>query len=81
MPRELYVYFRADATRADAVRTAVTAMQAQLRCEFPGLQARLHRRPESTGGQHTWMETYAMLQDAHLDRVSELMTNTIEQRP
>jgi hypothetical protein len=78
MPRELYVYFRADATRADAVRTAVTAMQAQLRCEFPGLQARLLRRPDSSGGQHTWMETYAMLQDAHLG--GELMTSTIEQR-
>ena len=80
MPRELYVYFRADATRADAVRTAVTAMQAQLRCEFPGLQARLLRRPDSSGGQHTWMETYAMAQGIYPDGVTELMASTIEQR-
>jgi len=80
MTRELYVYFRADATRADEVREAVMAMQAHLRCEFPGLQARLLRRPDPSGGQHTWMETYAMAQGICPDGVSELMTSTIEQR-
>lgn len=80
MTRELYVYFRAALRRADAVQAAVTAMQAQLRSEIPGLQARLLQRIDASSGQHTWMETYAIDPAAGADGVTEALGSTIEQR-
>lgn len=77
MTRELYVYFRADRGQASAVRAAVTDMQARLRSEVPGLQARLLKRMESSGGQDTWMETYAI---SLAEGVTEALGSTIEQR-
>jgi len=58
--RELFVYYRVAADRAEAARAAVSAMQTALRQRHPGLQARLLRRPEEADGQQTWMETYAL---------------------
>ena len=80
MTRELYVYFRADRGQASAVRAAVTDMQARLRSEVPGLQARLLKRMESSGGQDTWMETYAISLAAGAEGVTEALGSTIEQR-
>ena len=75
MTRELYVYFRAPVSRADAVRAAAMEMQLRLRGEIPGLQARLLKRPEVSNGHDTWMETYASA-----DGVSDALGSTIEQR-
>ena len=80
MTRELYVYFRAAPSRADAVQAAVTSMQAQLRREIPGLQARLLQRVDASGGQHTWMETYAIAPSASAEGVTEALGSTIEQQ-
>lgn len=80
MTRELYVYFRASPSRADAVQAAVTGMQAQLRREIPGLKARLLQRIDESGAQHTWMETYAMAPTVSADGVTEALGSTIEQR-
>jgi hypothetical protein len=55
--RELFVWYRVDARRADAARSAVEAMQRSLAATFPGLQARLLVRRDA--GIQTWMETYA----------------------
>ena len=56
---ELFIYYRARVDRASALRVEALAMQARLRREHPGLNARLLCRPESVDGLHTWMETYA----------------------
>ena len=80
MTRELYVYFRASTADAGAVRSAVTAMQTQLRHDVPGLRARLLLRAGEASAEpaalQTWMETYA----AGSDGVCELLAQTIEQR-
>jgi hypothetical protein len=55
--RELFVWYRVDASRADAARSAVDAMQRSLAATLPGLQARLLVRRDT--GSQTWMETYA----------------------
>ena len=57
--RELFVYYRVAADRAEQAVTAALAMQAQLQHAHPQLRMRLLRRPEATAGQQTWMETYA----------------------
>ena len=57
--RELYVYYRVPDDAAAAAAREVAAVQDELRAAWPGLEARLLRRPDSSGGQQTWMETYA----------------------
>ena len=74
MKRELYVYFKAPASHAAAVMSAVTDMQSRLRSEVPGLQARLLKRIDAANGLHTWMETYTSA-----DGVGEALGSTIEQ--
>lgn len=61
---ELFIYYRADPERAEALADAVRAMQAALCREHPGLVARLLCRPELRDGLHTWMEAYALPQGA-----------------
>ena len=58
-------------------RAAVMAFHVLLRNRFPGLQARLLRRPEPADGWHTWMETYAL--PGHPDGVTEALEQSIEQ--
>ena len=55
--RELFVWYRVDAGRADAARAAVDAMQRALAASCRGLEARLLVR--SDGAVQTWMEAYA----------------------
>ena len=57
--RELYIYYRVPDDGADAAAREVAALHGELRTAWPGLEARLLRRPESSSGQQTWMETYA----------------------
>jgi hypothetical protein len=80
MTRELYVYFRAASSRSDAVWAAAADMQARLRGEIPGLQARLLRRLDASGGHDTWMETYAMEPAVDSGGVSATLGSAIEQR-
>lgn len=57
--RELFVYYRAEPAQAPALSGAVQAAQAGLRADWPGLEARLLRRPEpAADGRETWMEAY-----------------------
>ncbi|MEP7100519.1 MAG: DUF4936 family protein [Burkholderiales bacterium] len=58
--RELFVYYRIRADDAEAALVLVRGLQARLTAQHPGLTARLLRRPESTEGVQTWMETYAI---------------------
>jgi len=61
MPRELFVYYRAEVANEAAVASAVTGMQLALRLEIASLRARLLRRPLADDAhQHTWMETYSI---------------------
>jgi len=57
--RELFVYYRVRPEHLGQARAAVSTMQSELRLRFPGLQARLLRRPQASDGCQTWMETYA----------------------
>jgi hypothetical protein len=75
--RELFIYYRAKTADATALQSEVMAHQSRLRNRFPGLQARLLRRPEPADGWHTWMETYAM--PGHPDGVTEALEQSIEQ--
>jgi len=57
---ELFIYYRAEPARVEAVAGAVQQMQAQLCDAHPGLQARLLRRPDVRDGLQTWMEIYRL---------------------
>jgi hypothetical protein len=81
MNRELFVYYRADVQQAQAVATAVAAMQSALRQDIPGLQARVLRRPEpNADSQHTWMETYALDESHHPAGIDDACARLIEAR-
>ena len=56
---ELFAYYRVRSDDATALQAAVFMFQAQLIEGYPGLRARLLRRPDQTGGDQTWMEHYA----------------------
>ena len=56
---ELFIYYRLASTDAPAAQCAVEAFQAGLRALYPWLKTRLLRRPQTTDGQETWMETYS----------------------
>ena len=58
--RELFIYYRVkDAHWRDAV-AAVEQFQQRLRQSHAGLTAHVLRRPETTDGMVTLMETYAL---------------------
>ena len=54
----LYVYYKVDVVQHAALAPRVRAFQASLVEAWPGLACELLQRPESAGGQETWMETY-----------------------
>ena len=62
--RELFVYYRVRPEAADAAYAAVDRLQTAVIAEFPGLQARVLRRPIPPNAPptalQTWMEIYAM---------------------
>lgn len=58
--RELFVWYRVAEAQADPARRAVLAMQASLRAEVPGLEARLLTRNGPLSPVQTWMESYAL---------------------
>jgi ATP-dependent helicase YprA (DUF1998 family) len=58
--RELYVYYRVPEAAADLASREVAELHAALRAAYPGLVARLLRRPEASARLQTWMETYAL---------------------
>lgn len=77
--RELYVYYRAKEQDSQALRQAVRAWQAELASRFPGLVARLLRRPEvSADGLVTWMEVYAATDASPTSAVSPAMEREIQ---
>lgn len=57
-PVSLYVYYQVPLAQLVAFADAASAMQAELCRQTPGLTAELMRRPSSTDGQVTVMETY-----------------------
>lgn len=61
-PVELYVYYRVAAERCAAALGEIQALQAGLRAELAGLEARLLQRSEAPEGQGyvTWMEIYRL---------------------
>jgi hypothetical protein len=59
MARELFIYWKLDAARAEGAAAATAAMQAELAQTHPELQARVYRRSDAVGEVATLMETYA----------------------
>jgi hypothetical protein len=59
-PPEIYIYYRARPEQGQALAGAALAMQQGLRAAWPGLGARLLRRPDLREGLVTWMEAYAL---------------------
>jgi hypothetical protein len=57
--RNLFVYWRVDADRAEAAVLAVQAFHAGLRVKQPGVQTSLYRRSEASKAGVTLMEIYA----------------------
>lgn len=60
MATELFIYYRVREAAAVDALAAVREMQSRLRIEFPRLDARVMRRPETDKGLQTWMEIYAI---------------------
>lgn len=58
--RELFVYYRVRPADAAAAGVEVRHLQATLRAQHPGLQARWLQRPVEPDQAQTWMETYAI---------------------
>ena len=85
MATELFIYYRVRDTAAAHALAAVREMQTRLRTEFPRLDARVMRRPETDNGLQTWMETYAIeggVDDALRQRIAahaqDLLQHLIE---
>ncbi|NUZ08036.1 DUF4936 family protein [Piscinibacter koreensis] len=82
--RELFVYYRVSPGNADAAYAAVDRLQTGLVAEFPGLQARVLRRPIPPNAPatalQTWMEVYAMDAQAGGAGVDESVQQAIETR-
>lgn len=60
--RELFIYYRLRSIDAEAGRSLVLEFQAQLRTQYPQLNARLLHRPNASSGADeppTWMEIYS----------------------
>lgn len=63
--RELYVYYKLSPSNEPQARQRVDVAQGELRQAYPGLSARLLQRPDlGSDGMRTWMEVYAMSDDA-----------------
>ena len=58
--RELFIYYRVRPANAAAALATVQRVHARLHTRYPGLSARLLRRPADTNELQTWMETYAI---------------------
>ncbi len=72
MSRRLFVYYKLPESRWTAILPALEQLQARCRTAMPGLQAELMRRPGSSDGTITVMETYAAqagLDDAQQRRI------------
>ncbi len=69
MSRRLYVYYRLPEARWPALLPALEQLQARCRTAMPGLRAELLRRPGSSDGLITVMETYAA--EAGIDAAQE----------
>ena len=54
----LYVYYKVEVAQHAALALRVRQFQAELRAQWPGLEAELMQRPEVSNGMETWMETY-----------------------
>ena len=85
MPPELYVYYRVLTCETELLRATVSAMHDQLRCELPGLQARLLRRTvpvtdAAAADQDTWMETYALPYAASPSLLANALTAAVAQQ-
>lgn len=77
--RQLFIYYRVDPSRAEAVQAAVRGMQQRLRDEHPGLHAALLQRPGTPQRPElTFMETYAVDADVAPHGVSEAVAAHIE---
>ena len=68
----LYIYYKVDAAQHAALAPRVRAFQAGLAAKWPGLRCELLQRPETAGGQETWMETYR-----HADGLTDALADAI----
>lgn len=76
--RELFVYYRVRADDAEAAMVLVRGLQVRVIAQYPGLSARVLRRPDETDGLQTWMEAYAADPRHAPGGVSEAMQAAIE---
>jgi Domain of unknown function (DUF4936) len=77
---ELFIYYRVPVAAEAPLREAVVGLQRGLCAAYPGLQARLLRRPELRAGELTFMEVYARPAvgiDAHLQAAIEQAALTL----
>ena len=81
MAVDLFIYFRAPAAQASAVRAAVEAMHSRLRADLAGLETRLFKRtdaPDAATADHTWMETYTYEIDAGPVQAADTLVSRID---
>ena len=75
---EIYIYYRARPEQGQALAEAALAMQHGLRAAWPGLGARLLRRPDLREGLATWMEAYALPPGADPGEVAQAIERAAE---
>ncbi|CAN5356134.1 hypothetical protein BH09PSE5_BH09PSE5_47420 [soil metagenome] len=78
--REIYVYYKLAEQDEARAREFVEDAQRRLARDYPGLVGRLLRRPDrGVDGLRTWMETYAMSDEAGSAGIDALIERDIEQ--
>jgi hypothetical protein len=76
--RELYIYYKILVRDESMAVQLVLAAQGRLMRSYPGLAARLLRRPLAAEGLITFMEVYAMSDDAGSAGIDSIVGSAIE---
>lgn len=76
---ELFVYYKVAQSQAGAAQQQIHALQAALRLQWPGLDARLLQRGDlAADGPQTWMETYRTSTGLTPQVVSDILSRMSE---
>ena len=73
--KDLYIYYRARCENAQALQSAVHAMQRRLAQEY-AVAGALKRHPEQQQGCHTWMEVYLAAPDGFETRLEHAVAQS-----
>ncbi|MBK9573216.1 MAG: DUF4936 family protein [Rhodoferax sp.] len=70
-----YIYYRAPADKADALRQQVLQMHGRIAAQT-GVRCALKRQAQAHEGMHTWMEVYSGIPENFAEHLQELVAQT-----